>query len=89
MLLGCEPLTPAWSPTHQVNEVNPFPDATCEDICDLQGSLCLERSCTGATLLVQEPFISELVPSGCDDTIESVVGDGPTWDAEISCCCGS
>lgn len=82
---ACDALTPAWSEVAGISGVNPRPNATCDAVCLLQGSLCLEESCDGGTLKVD----GDVIPTACDDPIWAVVSDDPSWSGNVQCCCGS
>lgn len=85
VLLGCDALEPTWSEPMGISGVNPWPDATCDDVCGLQGNLCLENSCDGATV----QHAADAVPATCEEAIWTIVAEEPSWSGYVSCCCGS
>jgi hypothetical protein len=98
-LLGCEALEPEWSETRQVSSSSPWAQATCDDVCDLQGSVCLERSCSAdafseLTIVMTSPDATEIeayVQAECSEPFEYALftDPGEPWVAWVSCCCAA
>ncbi len=90
LLCACD-FGPIWGTVNNVNRANPFPDATCFDICQLEGQLCLRDQCDGETLMVwdvdEDPLVddADLVPITCFESINDVAGP----DVLAACCCSS
>lgn len=85
MAVECEALEPEWSEPTQISGVNPWPDASCNDVCSLQGNLCLEQACSGSTVRVE----ADEIAAACDEALWAVVGDSESWSGAVECCCGS
>lgn len=86
-------LAPHWSPPAGVSEVNPWPGATCRDICDFSGDVCLQDACGEATILTwdleENPNVTPGTPiaADCDEPLMDVVGDDAGGGAWVACCC--
>lgn len=97
LLLGCDALEPSWSEPIGISEANPWPDATCDDVCGLkrdvydEPNLCLENSCGGTTIMSLDPLgvPIEAVEASCEDPVWSHFSDDPSWQGFVVCCCGS
>ena len=87
-LVACDQLMPGWGNAWQVDGVNPWPEATCADLCELEERLCLEASCGGATVAVYPDLDAKapdaFVPLPCDAPLVEALGE----PVKLSCCCG-